>query len=808
MSRKWIGIWTVALCMIFSVIAFAESGSVEKSSLDLMANPSSQSSGNPIQRMCVLKLSDITGLWECVGSSGTSGYLQFNPNGSCTLWNASTPEEAEAYTWTASGFSDVQIILYKEGGDPTVFHAVEVRNEWIIYPDGMSLLGFSRSKKDAAALLAESNAEPVQYEASLGETVSTDTVEVTLERFEFANYLDWGSGKNYYMPSKSGYITPPDGYLHGWFRMSIRNLTDEDLNLKDLRKYMPTVEYAGESYTTDKRYNVSDKDNDNFILKPGKTAVWHCNAYCDKEVVGDKTGTVVVRIPMPVSSGKAEAVYTIPGSDSGTVSAAATPEPASKMKTFGLKDTIKESFMELEIVKLEKLDELRFNKKDTGGISHFLTKNQANATYITLRCNWKNLLSTSLDLGNRLDGTVTIGDYSYRLQSYDPNIGDITAMQNSPVYLYALVPDEVAAQDLPITFTLEFNENMEENSELGKNEHDYCYTILAYTGNPATVQAAQAAAPTPTPSVPQGEAAAALYETLKSGSTGDAVTKAADKLVELGYLSKTSSKYGDTLKKAVRQFETDYDLAVDGELSPDDQAVLFAAAIPTTLSAPKNLKATAGKPSEVVGTVVYSPVSLSWKASADADSYEIYTSMDGVEYDFLTSTSDCAYTDHITGQRMAEAQKVYYRIKAVKPGMAMSGYTTTNVKIPAVIAEPEVKAEISSVAWKNGNYGVIRVYLGYTNLSKAETIDSLTMEVTLYDAYGNEINSGTCDVDEKSTAPGKSYKSGNTYWIFNGSSAVASAKAYITKVHTTSGQIYTYNEAQTGTTWTKQEGKK
>ena len=118
-----------------------------------------------------------------------------------------------------------------------------------------------------------------------------------------------------------------------------------------------------------------------------------------------------------------------------------------------------------------------------------------------------------------------------------------------------------------------------------------------------------------------------------------------------------------------------------------------------------------------------------------------------------------------------------------------------------IYVDPVIPAEINYVNWKNMNYGVIRVYLGYKNLSYRKTIDSVTINVELYDTYGNLIDSGNALLDDKTIGPGNSYNSGSYYWIFSGNSNVRKAKVYISKIHTMDGKTYNYTYSQTGGSW-------
>lgn len=66
------------------------------------------------------------------------------------------------------------------------------------------------------------------------------------------------------------------------------------------------------------------------------------------------------------------------------------------------------------------------------------------------------------------------------------------------------------------------------------------------------------------------------YRLLKKGSSGAAVKKAQEALIDQGYLdTKADSSYGNNTVAAVEAFERAENLTVDGELSAEDQSILY-----------------------------------------------------------------------------------------------------------------------------------------------------------------------------------------------------------------------------------------
>ena len=67
------------------------------------------------------------------------------------------------------------------------------------------------------------------------------------------------------------------------------------------------------------------------------------------------------------------------------------------------------------------------------------------------------------------------------------------------------------------------------------------------------------------------------YQTLKLGSTGNAVTNLQNKLSSLGYFDdKSSGTFSSKTEKALKQFEATNDLEIDGIASNEDQQLLFS----------------------------------------------------------------------------------------------------------------------------------------------------------------------------------------------------------------------------------------
>ena len=112
----------------------------------------------------------------------------------------------------------------------------------------------------------------------------------------------------------------------------------------------------------------------------------------------------------------------------------------------------------------------------------------------------------------------------------------------------------------------------------------------------------------------------------------------------------------------------------------------------------------------------------------------------------------------------------------------------------------EKMAAVDYVQWKNAYYGVIKVWLGYKNLSKSKSIDSLDVHVTLYDTYGSVIDSGVCTLDAKTCKPGRKYRD-NVYYIFSGDAKVKKVETYIVRLHTTDDRTIQMNKSDTLLLW-------
>ena len=132
-------------------------------------------------------------------------------------------------------------------------------------------------------------------------------------------------------------------------------------------------------------------------------------------------------------------------------------------------------------------------------------------------------------------------------------------------------------------------ENCKEGTIITVYEGDYDpeYTMaLKPTLNMDTLRENPLPAPTPTP-VYSRENFPTSYRTLSKGKTGTDVYMLQMRLTELGYYhgTVTGGYYGGTIE-AVKEFQRDHGLTVDGAAGKQTQALLFSAAVDTTTPEP------------------------------------------------------------------------------------------------------------------------------------------------------------------------------------------------------------------------------
>ena len=125
-----------------------------------------------------------------------------------------------------------------------------------------------------------------------------------------------------------------------------------------------------------------------------------------------------------------------------------------------------------------------------------------------------------------------------------------------------------------------------------EDDYDPEYTMaLKPTLNMDTLRENPLPAPTPTP-VYSRENFPTSYRTLSKGKTGTDVYMLQMRLTELGYYhgSITGGYYGGTIQ-AVKDFQSDYGLTVDGAAGKQTQALLFSAAVNLTAAQPEGTSA-------------------------------------------------------------------------------------------------------------------------------------------------------------------------------------------------------------------------
>ena len=66
-----------------------------------------------------------------------------------------------------------------------------------------------------------------------------------------------------------------------------------------------------------------------------------------------------------------------------------------------------------------------------------------------------------------------------------------------------------------------------------------------------------------------------MYETVRPGDKGDVVVQIQDCLVQFGYMSVVNGIYDDTTTAAVKEFQKEHKLKVDGICGSETLGVLF-----------------------------------------------------------------------------------------------------------------------------------------------------------------------------------------------------------------------------------------
>ena len=152
------------------------------------------------------------------------------------------------------------------------------------------------------------------------------------------------------------------------------------------------------------------------------------------------------------------------------------------------------------------------------------------------------------------------------------------------------------------------------------------------------------------------------YEPLSVGSKGQNVLDARMKLYELGYFNSkpNQTEYTSGMAERVKNFERDYGLTVDGNLSSQDLAVLFAAKKLSPIGKTVVTLTSSGSFYSSDDSLKWS-VELNWTAVDQATGYNVYrsTKSDG-EYEYIGCTAGLSFVD-----TEAPSGKVFYQVESV-----------------------------------------------------------------------------------------------------------------------------------------------
>lgn len=156
---------------------------------------------------------------------------------------------------------------------------------------------------------------------------------------------------------------------------------------------------------------------------------------------------------------------------------ATSPEPTSADELI-IGQTISLPFVEMTFTKVEVLDELIFSEIETGSLAHSLGKTKPNTKYIAIRGTIMNKSKQSFEVANSLRGKAYVDGYEYDIGVFSISF-NIEPLINSPFYMYALVPNELAHSFETCNFRFGFNNEFQTDYSVYDEsiQYDYKYQI-------------------------------------------------------------------------------------------------------------------------------------------------------------------------------------------------------------------------------------------------------------------------------------------------------------------------------------------
>lgn len=155
----------------------------------------------------------------------------------------------------------------------------------------------------------------------------------------------------------------------------------------------------------------------------------------------------------------------------------AVPTAAEELRLGG---TIDLPFVEMTFSRVQRLNELKFSEKETGSLAHSLNKNLPNSKYIAIRGKIKNKSKQPFDLNNGLRGKAYFDGYEYDIGFFSVSF-EIEPLLESPFYLYALIPEDLASSFEECEFRFGFNDDFQTDyiayDESIQYDHKYQITI-------------------------------------------------------------------------------------------------------------------------------------------------------------------------------------------------------------------------------------------------------------------------------------------------------------------------------------------
>ncbi|MBQ4074693.1 MAG: hypothetical protein IJD39_05760 [Clostridia bacterium] len=146
----------------------------------------------------------------------------------------------------------------------------------------------------------------------------------------------------------------------------------------------------------------------------------------------------------------------------------------SGLEQISIGESIDLPFAQIKLNKFVQQNELKFSQKETGSYEISLVKDKNDAQYLAIYGEIKSKGKSPFRISDGIKGQTIIDGYEYEVDIFALN-DKIEPFDNTLVFLYALVPNELAQNFNSCIIRFGFDENFDETALFFKNFDEYAY---------------------------------------------------------------------------------------------------------------------------------------------------------------------------------------------------------------------------------------------------------------------------------------------------------------------------------------------